>query len=60
MKRYEFTVVIVTDDVIGAKEQIAIALENIGKVTFPKIESEECRRGADERTKQTLLHKKRN
>lgn len=50
MKRYEFTVEIETDDVIGAKEQIAIALENIGKVTFPKIEcKEECGRGADER-----------
>lgn len=36
--KYTFTVVLETDDVIGAKEQIAAALENIGNVIFPKVE----------------------
>ena len=34
---YTFTVELETDDIIGAKEQIAMALEQIGKVTFPVI-----------------------
>lgn len=37
-KKYRFTVELVTDDIIGAKEQIAMALEKIGKVTFPNVE----------------------
>ena len=36
--KYKFTVEIETDNIIGAKEQIAMALENIGKVTFPNVE----------------------
>ena len=35
--KYTFTVEVETDDIIGAKEQIAIALENIGKATFPEV-----------------------
>ena len=35
---YTFTVEVETDDIIGAKEQIAAALENIGKVAFPQVE----------------------
>jgi hypothetical protein len=34
---YTFTVEIETDNIIGAKEQIAAALEHIGKVVFPNI-----------------------
>ena len=33
----EFVVEIETDDIIGAKEQIAYALEGIGKVTFKEV-----------------------
>ena len=36
--KYTFTVEIETDNIIGAKEQIAAALENIGKVAFPQVE----------------------
>lgn len=36
--KYKFTVELETDDIIGAKEQIAAALENIGKVQFPNVE----------------------
>lgn len=35
--KYTFTVELEADDIIGAKEQIAMALEDIGKVTFSKI-----------------------
>ena len=35
---YTFTVEIETDNIIGAKEEIASALEHIGKVAFPKVE----------------------
>lgn len=33
----EFVVEIETDNIIGAKEQIAYALEEIGKVTFKEV-----------------------
>ena len=33
----EFIVEIDADDIIGAKEQIAYALEGIGKVTFKEV-----------------------
>lgn len=39
--KYTFTVEIETDNIIGAKEQIATALENIGKVSFPQVNSNE-------------------
>ena len=39
MKYILAMVEIETDNIIGAKEQIAAALENIGKVTFPKVVS---------------------
>ena len=38
---YTFTVEIETDNIIGAKEQIATALEHIGTVKFPKVDSNE-------------------
>lgn len=34
----KFTVTIDTDDAIGAKEEIAARLEDIGRVEFPKVE----------------------
>lgn len=34
---YTFEVEIETNNIIGAKEQIAMALENIGKVRFPCV-----------------------
>ena len=37
--KYTFTVEIETDNIIGAKEQIATALEDIGKVTFPQVDN---------------------
>lgn len=36
-----FTVELDTDNIIGVKEQIAGALEDIGKVKFTKVESED-------------------
>lgn len=36
--KYTFTVEIETDNIIGTKEQIASALEQIGKVTFPNVD----------------------
>lgn len=42
-KKYRFTVELVADDVIGAKEQIAMALESIGKVTFTNVEGGESK-----------------
>lgn len=41
--KYTFTVEVDTDtfdtdDIIGAKEQVAMALEGIGKVTFTNVE----------------------
>ena len=39
--KYTFTVEIETEDIIGAKEQVATALEGIGKVNFPKVENKE-------------------
>ena len=39
--KYAFTVVIETDNIIGVKEQIAAALEQIGKVTFPSVSKED-------------------
>lgn len=41
--KYTFTVVLETDNIIGTKEQIAMAFENIGKVTFPKVESSDTK-----------------
>ena len=41
MAKYIFTVEIETDDIIGAKEQIAFLLEGVGKVEFPKVEEDE-------------------
>lgn len=38
--KYTFTIEVETDDIIGAKEQIAFLLEKIGKVVFPKIEKD--------------------
>lgn len=38
--KYIFTVEIETDNIIGTKEQIACALEDIGKVKFTNVESE--------------------
>ena len=38
--KYTFTVEIETDNIIGTKEQIASALEDIGKVKFTNVESE--------------------
>jgi hypothetical protein len=38
--KYIFTVEIDTDNVIGVKEEIACALEDIGKVKFVEVESE--------------------
>ena len=35
--KYIFTVEIDTDNVIGVKEEIASALENVGKVGFPDV-----------------------
>ena len=35
-----FTVAIETGNIIGVKEQIACALEDIGKVEFTNVESE--------------------
>ena len=40
-----FTVEIDTDNIIGVKEQIADALEDIGKVKFTKVESEDNNNG---------------
>lgn len=39
--KYTFTVKIEADDVIGAKEQIAFMLEQIGKVKFLKVEEDD-------------------
>ena len=40
---YTITIEIETEDIIGAKEQIAMALEGIGKVSFPQVENKEKR-----------------
>ena len=37
--KYIFTVEVETDNIIGTKEQIASALEDIGKVTFPLVQT---------------------
>lgn len=39
--KYTFTVEVETDNIIGVKEQIANALEDIGKVKFTNVESGE-------------------
>ncbi len=36
--KYTFTVEIETDDIIGAKEQIAFLLEQVGRVKFTRVE----------------------
>lgn len=35
-----FTVEVKTNNIIGTKEEIALRLEDIGSVTFPKVEED--------------------
>ena len=38
--KYTFTVEVDTDNIIGTKEQIALALEGVGKVVFTDVKKQ--------------------
>jgi hypothetical protein len=39
-EKMRFTVEVKTNNIIGTKEEIALRLEDIGSVTFPKVEED--------------------